>query len=322
MTDNQAIFKEIMDEIKRYSTIIIHRHVRPDPDAIGSQAGLAELLKSSFPEKEILKAGSSAGDLSFLAEMDVVKDEAYKDALVIVTDTANRPRISDQRYKTGDKLIKIDHHPNEDVYGELWYVNTAASSTCEIIADFYSSQSTSLVMTSETARLLYAGIIGDTGRFLYPATTPHTMRVAADLMEHEFHSEDLNRKLDSTSLKAARLSGHVLQTIQISPVGVGSVILTKELMEEFQVNDAETAAVVPLPGSIEETLAWGIFVEQPEGGYRCRLRSKGPIINEIAKEHGGGGHPLASGAKAKDLQEVEQILSQLEKTASNWVENK
>ena len=42
---------DILNKIKEYETIIIHRHVRPDPDAYGSQLGLKYILEEAFPEK-------------------------------------------------------------------------------------------------------------------------------------------------------------------------------------------------------------------------------------------------------------------------------
>lgn len=69
---SESIFTEILTAIKEYQTIIIHRHQRPDPDALGSQGGLYELLKASFPEKRLLKAGGSVEGLAFLSEMDQV----------------------------------------------------------------------------------------------------------------------------------------------------------------------------------------------------------------------------------------------------------
>lgn len=171
------VVKEIMAAIKQYETIIIHRHQRPDPDAIGSQVGLAELLRASFPEKNIYQVGGPVEGLEFLAEMDVITDDVYRGALVIVTDTANAPRISDARFSLGDQLIKIDHHPNDEPYGDLVWVNTNASSCSEIIVDFWQQHLAELTMTDNAARLLYAGIVGDTGRFLYPSTSAHTLAV-------------------------------------------------------------------------------------------------------------------------------------------------
>jgi Exopolyphosphatase-related proteins len=316
MTTQEAI----LAMIKEYETIIIHRHMRPDPDALGSQVGLAEILRTSFPEKNIYQVGGPVEGLEFLAEMQEIPDETYKGALVIVTDTANAPRVSDERFSLGDKLIKIDHHPNDDVYGDLVWVNTNASSCSEIITDFW-LQFDELKMNDEAARLLYAGIIGDTGRFLYPATTPHTLEIASKLMSFHFDSAELNRQIDQVPWKVARLSGYVYQNLEVDDNGAARIVLTSELLEEFDIKDSETAGIVSKPGGIEEVLAWGIFVQQPEGYYRVRLRSKGPVINELAKQHHGGGHPLASGANAADLAEAQEIYEEIQRLCREYTQD-
>ena len=304
--------EEILATIKAFDRIIIHRHQRPDPDALGSQVGLAEILRASFPKKEIYQVGGPVEGLDYLALMQTIPDDLYKGALVIVTDTANAPRVSDQRYDQGAKLIKIDHHPNDEPYGELVWVNTKASSCSEMIVSFWQMFQNELTMTQEAARLLYAGIVGDTGRFLYPATTATTLRLAAELLDYGFDAPKINRQLDQVSRSVARLSGYVYENIEIDEIGAGKVILSQELQQRFGVVDSETSAVVSLPGKIDEVMAWAIFVEQPEGYYRVRMRSKGPVINEIAKRHHGGGHPLASGANAKDLEEVAVIYQEIQ----------
>ncbi|WP_213336287.1 DHH family phosphoesterase [Enterococcus casseliflavus] len=304
--------EEILATIKAFDRIIIHRHQRPDPDALGSQVGLAEILRASFPKKEIYQVGGPVEGLDYLALMQTIPDDFYKGALVIVTDTANAPRVSDQRYDQGAKLIKIDHHPNDEPYGELVWVNTKASSCSEMIVSFWQMFQNELTMTQEAARLLYAGIVGDTGRFLYPATTATTLRLAAELLDYGFDAPKINRQLDQVSRSVARLSGYVYENIEIDEIGAGKVILSQELQQRFGVVDSETSAVVSLPGKIDEVMAWAIFVEQPEGYYRVRMRSKGPVINEIAKRHHGGGHPLASGANAKDLEEVAVIYQEIQ----------
>lgn len=308
---------QILTEIKAYQTIIIHRHQRPDPDALGSQVGLAEILRNSFPNKAIYQVGGPVEGLEFLALMDEVADDVYQDALVIVTDTANSPRISDDRYTLGAKVIKIDHHPNDEPYGDLVWVNTEASSCSEIIYDFYNHHQDELVLNDAAARLLYAGIVGDTGRFLYPATTSHTLKVAAELMSYDFNPTDLNRELEQIPMSVAKLAGYVYQNIEVDQNGAAKVILPQALLSEYGIVDSETAAIVSLPGVIDEVLAWGIFVQQPEGYYRVRLRSKGPVINELAKKHHGGGHPLASGANAKNLDEVAEIYQEIQQLCEN-----
>ena len=311
------ITKKVLAEIEGYDTIIIHRHQSPNPDALGSQGGLTQMLRASFPEKNILMSGGPVNDLDYLVTMDEVSDDTYKGALVIVTDTANEPRISGKQYSLGDKLVKIDHHPNDEPYSDLSWINTEASSTSEMIYDFYEAHSDVLTMTSEAARLLYAGIIGDTGRFLYPATTSHTLWVASKLREYDFDASQLSRHMDEVTEKIARLSSYVAENVIIDENGAAMVVLTQEVLDNYGVVDSETPAIIPIPGKIKGVIAWGIFVAQPEGFYRVRLRSKGPVINTIAKRHHGGGHPLASGANAKDMDEVAAIYKEIQEAVSN-----
>ena len=309
------ICHQILEKIKEYDTIIIHRHMKPDPDALGSQVGLKALLKHHFPEKTIKAVGFDEPTLTWMAEMDLVEDSVYQGALVIVCDTANTARIDDKRYSQCDFLIKIDHHPNDDVYGDLSWVDTSSSSASEMITLF--AQTTQLALSDRAAELLFAGIIGDTGRFLYPSTTARTLRLAAYLREHKFDFAALTRKMDTMSYKIAKLQGYIYDHLEVDENGAARVILSQEVLKQFNVTDAESAAIVGAPGRSDSVSLWGIFVEQADGHYRVRLRSKIHPINEIAKEHDGGGHPLASGANSYSLEENEIIYQKLKNLLKN-----
>ena len=303
------ICHQILEKIKEYDTIIIHRHMKPDPDALGSQVGLKALLTHHFPEKTIKVVGYNEPTLTWMAEMDTVQDSDYHGALAIICDTANRPRIDDKRYEQADFTIKIDHHPNDDIYGDLSWVDTSSSSASEMIALF--AEATKLELSDYAAKLLCAGIIGDTGRFLYPSTSARTLRIASQLREHDFDYAELMRKMDTMSFKIAKLQGYVYDHLEVDENGAARVILTQEILKKYDVTDAETAAIVGAPGRIDTVSLWGIFVEQADGHYRVRLRSKFVPINGVAKEHDGGGHPLASGANSYSLEENELIYQKL-----------
>lgn len=302
----------ILEQIKKYNRIIIHRHQRPDPDAIGSQVGLGEILRASFPYKQIYLVGKHIPGFDWIGTMDEVDGETFNDALVIVTDTANAPRIDDRRFNNGDKLIKIDHHPNDEPFGDIMWVEPEASSCSEMIYDFYQHFNNELTLPKKAAQALYAGIIGDTGRFLYPATTPRTMLVAGALMAAGADAAAISQHENEISLPVARLSAYVYQNLTILDHGAAYVVLTSANLKKFGLTEAGTSPVVPLPGRIKGVKAWAIFVQQEDGHYRIRLRSKGPVINELAKKHRGGGHPLASGAKASDQAEIKQVISELD----------
>lgn len=303
-------FTDILNKIVAYDTIIIHRHQNPDPDALGSQGGLKEIIRHNFPQKKVLITGFDEPSLSWLGTMDSVSDEDYKHALVIITDTANRPRIDDERYLQGDFLIKIDHHPNEDVYGDLYYVDTTASSASEIIADFAFSQK--LTITDQAASLLYAGIVGDTGRFLYPSTTSKTLAIASQLRSYQFDFAAISRQMDSFPFKIAKLQGYVLEHLEVDDNGAARIVLSQEILKSFDVTLAESSAIVSTPGKIDSVETWVIFIEQTDGTFRVRMRSKEKIVNGIAKVHGGGGHPLASGANSASSEENDQIYQEIQ----------
>lgn len=309
-TDSQ-IKKELWDFISEWDTIIIHRHVRPDPDAIGSQCGLKELIKATFPEKEVYAVGANVDDLEYLDKMDAVPQDLYEQALVIVTDTANIKRIDDENFKLAKQWIKIDHHPLDDSYGEIEWINKDASSCCEMIADMWLTYPDDIKMNAKAARLLYAGIVGDTNRFLYDSTSPYTMVVASELMKFPFSHTEVNNRMNVIKPNTSKLMGFALENFEVSKLGIGHIVLTTELLKSLGLGDSETHSIVPLLGQIEGVKVWAVFVEQAEGGYRCRLRSKAPVINGIAQKHGGGGHPLASGTYAKDDREIKQILEEL-----------
>lgn len=308
--------EEILAQIKQYDTIIIHRHQRPDPDAYGSQCGLAEIIRETFPTKTVYQVGKNVKGLSWLDTPQEISDECYQDALVIVTDTANQPRVDDDRYIKGKFLIKIDHHPNDDPYGDICWVDSSASSCSEIITHLVEELDGKLKLNAKAARLLYAGIVGDTGRFMYNATTPATMRAAAKLMEYDFDASQVNRTLDEVTPEVARLSAYVLENIKYTEHNAAYVVLDNETLAQFTLEDAGTAPIVPLVGKISSVVCWTVIVQQKDETYRLRIRSKGPVINELAKEYEGGGHPLASGAILKSLDELPTYLAKLDKIAA------
>ena len=307
-------FTNLWTEIKAAQIIIICRHIHPDPDALGSQGGLATLLSQAFPDKRVLCFGSMPKDLQYLNQMDRVKEEDFQDALLITTDTANLDRLDGKDFlPLAKKVLKIDHHPNEDHYADEEWVDTKASSTSEIIYDFYHQFKEELTLTPKVAYLLYAGIVGDTGRFLFNNTTSHTFEVVSELVKQPFDVAKLNRQFIEKERKVLKLEGYLLDHFTCTKEGVGYFYITNELIEQFGLEHEDTASCVGLMGNAKEVKVWALFLEKKAhpGNYRCRLRSKELPIVEVAKAHEGGGHPLASGANAYSLEETEAIIEEL-----------
>ena len=108
MKNNMDIKRLIVDKIEQYKKIIIVRHVRPDGDCVGASLGLRNILRNTYKDKEIVSLGKDkAHYLDFLGLEDDPKDEEYyKDALIIVVDTADKKRIADDFFHLRKEIIK------------------------------------------------------------------------------------------------------------------------------------------------------------------------------------------------------------------------
>lgn len=307
--------EQIKQLIEAADTIIIHRHERPDPDALGSQFGLQLTLQHQFPSKTVLSAGEMAASLSFMGELDQVDEVLYKEALVVILDTANQARIDGKIAMTGKNVIKIDHHPDEDPYAPVQLVDTTMSSTSELLVHVLNEWGYDI--PAAAAIQFYAGIVGDTGRFQFRGTTKRTFEVAAQLIDAGIDTDWLYRNMYETELSALHLQGYVLQHIQLTDQGVGYVVLTQDTLKQFGATVEQASLLVNSFAGLKGMKCWALFLETDKE-VRVRIRSKGPVINEVAKEFNGGGHPMASGATIGQLSEVERVVNRLDEVAANF----
>ena len=99
--------------------------------------------------------------------------------------------------------------------------------------------------------------------------------------------------------------------MSLSENGVASVFIKKDILETYGTTASEASQLVGTLGNISGIRAWVFFVEEDDQ-IRVRFRSKGPVINGIARKYNGGGHPLAAGASIFSWDETDQILADLE----------
>ncbi len=305
-----GIKQEILNKIKAYDTIIIHRHIRPDGDCMGSTLGLRSILRNSFPNKRILSAGyDTVKYLDFLGKEDVVPEEYYQDALVIVVDTSNASRIAGGNYNKGKELIKMDHHIETEKYGMINYVRESFPSTSILIMDFFETFKSELKMDVEGARALYVATITDTGRFRYNSVNGDTLRLAGNMLDYGFNTDDIYANLHIKDKEILKLQGYVLNHFKTSPNGVSYIYLNERIQKKFGVSNEDASALVNVLDSIRGSLIWILFIDI-EGVIRVRLRSRYTGVVEIAQRYNGGGHFQASGAMAKNKREMKQMVKE------------
>ena len=307
LNDLKTYANDVLELIESHDEIVILRHQKPDPDAYGAQLGLRAYLQNKYPAKSIKALGTGEPSLSFLGEMDRIS--TIERPLVIVVDTGNQERI-DGSLDYAEKIVKIDHHPNVELYGDVSIVETEVSSASELIyllIDIWDSSA----MNDEAAALFYMGIVGDTGRFLYNNTSTLTHAVASKLKEFNFDAAALNNQMHKSSMDKFKYKGYLINNAVFRDSGIAYVYVPKSIMEEYHLSVSEAGLDVNIFREIEDVKVWFIALEG-DGEIRVRLRSKEVVINDVAAIFDGGGHPLASGVRVKDMDMLDELIAKIE----------
>ena len=315
-----SIYKKIFRKIKKYNTIVIARHVGPDPDALGSVLGLKQAILNTFPHKKVYAVGCPASKFRYLGTLDNVTDEMYENSLLIVLDTPDVKRVDGVNPSKFRYTIKIDHHPYVETFCKIEWVDDTYSSASEMVLEliYY----TKLKMSTEVAEKLYIGLVADTDRFMFKTSTARTFyNVSRLLDETELDITKIYPKLYTRPLKEIQFQGFLSKHLTVTEHRFGYVKLPQELLDEEQVDAATAGNLINNFNFIDEMIAWGFFsYDKTTGLIRGSLRSRGPVINEIAKQFGGGGHAMASGCRLHTFEEVDEMILKLDQVCKEYRE--
>ena len=323
MKANVEKMRVVLDKIKEYDKIIIFRHKRPDGDAVGSTKGLREILRLTFPKKEISLINNDYSDyVGFLGGEDgQMPDEYYADALGIVIDTATPDRISNPRFALCKELVKIDHHIEKEPYGDCSYVEEERSSACEIIAAFYDTFKDELKINKDAATYIYAGMVTDSGRFRFRSVSGDTLRLAGMLLDLGVDTDTLYANLYMRDFHTLKFQSYVYNKMKITENGVAHLYVDLAMQRKFGLTSEEASASVSYMESIRNSLIWIAFIENKDGSIRVRLRSRFVTVNEIAERYHGGGHACASGATVYSKKEMKALIKDCDVRLKEFKEN-
>ncbi len=311
--------KKILDKIKEYDKIVIFPHARPDGDCIGTSFGLKDIIATTWPEKEVHVVGETSDFTKFIGIPETLDDEAFTGALGISVDTANHNRIGEPKIELCDYKIKIDHHIEVEQYGDISYVDTSRPAATLIILDLFMQFRDELKMTKDGANALFFGTLTDTGRFKYDGVNGDTFRNVSVLYDLGVEAKKIYRYLDTRTQNLTRFKGYMLQNYSITENGVVYFKILPKHLRKFKVTLEEASSLVNELGAFEGCPIWLLFAEYEEKIVRCRMRSKGPAINELANKYDGGGHAMACGAnlgtwkRTKDLIKDADTLARIHK---------
>lgn len=309
-------YNKILKLIEKYDTIVIYRHELPDFDAAGTQNGLFTWLKDSFPNKKIYKLGKNFEEFtpSLYPANDVIDTTTLKDFLAIIVDTSNSQRIDDKSYQLANHIIKFDHHPNSELYGNINVINSELSSCSELLVNFILYHSKKYPLSKEASKYFFMGIVGDSQRFLTSSTSYLTLDAASYCMKKEINFiDDVYLPMYEKTIDDFEVQKYILNNYHISKNGVAYYILKTEELAKLNIKVEQTKKYLSTFANVKEIGIWCAITEDPETHeYWVSIRSKKVKISDVARKYRGGGHDLASGANLKSLAELDGFIEELD----------
>lgn len=301
---------EIYRLIEKYDTITIFGHVFPDGDCYGSQIGLREALRSTFPEKKVYALGSGfRAFLSTMGAMDQVDDDVVARSLAIIVDVGNTPRIEDQRYATAKKTIKIDHHVPDGSWADIEWIEKDALAVCDMIAGFVIDHH--MKISTQGASALCLGLVTDTGRFQFGTVGAATFTRMAYLLDHGANLATIYEILYTVEERDLRLRGYISLNFEKTTSGVAYIKIKKEVVDVYQTHAHRAANMVNTIANVKGCPIWVIFADDGSEIYVEMRCVEGYNIQPVARRFGGGGHENAAGCKLNSLDEAGQVLEAL-----------
>ena len=304
---------KVIQLINEAENVLILPHVHADGDAIGSCKAMCAALGTMGKRAVICAEEPIEQRLGFMSEGIVIySGETIECDTCIVLDCGDEARIG-ERKKLADaagRVINIDHHKTNTLFGDASYVEPEASSTGQILAELFMKMG--IKMDRDIARYLYAAICSDTGCFAYSNVSPETFKIAAELISCDIDHADIARELfDCVDMQAELLKAELTSRIRSYYGGrLKTVTADEELIAKYGVTPEEVTDLVNIPRRIRGTEA-AVSLKLSNGVIRASLRSNGLAdVSGIALKFGGGGHSKAAGCniEAPTLEEAERLV--------------
>ncbi len=306
------VIKKIYKKIKKYNTIVIARHIGPDPDAVCSQIALRDTIKATFPSKNVYAVGMSVSRFKSFGTLDKINEEELDNPLLIVLDVPNISRIDGITFSRYKEVIKIDHHPYEDKMGDTELVDTTSCSVAQLIGELVLN--TRLKLTKEVAENIFLGIVSDSDRFLLQYTTAKTFKIVNQIIEKtNLDFTNLYVRLYERPLNEIRFQGYLAQNLITTENGFAYIKITTDDIKNFGVDSSTASNMINNFNYIKEIKVWTfITYDQKSTMYKVNIRSRNVIINDIAAKYHGGGHKFASGVRTTSEVDIDNLIKDLD----------
>lgn len=298
--DTARIAGEAAALMRGATKVLVVSHKSPDGDSIGTQLALGRLLEPHAEQVTLLGSGPVPPRYAWLPGSERIRvvdscDEQFP--LVVALECSNLQRTGIGGIR-GEVVINIDHHQQNDHYGQLNWVDPGFSSVGEMIYHVARQLTGGRPLPPEAALNLYTAILTDTGSFRYSNTSPSALAICGELVAQGVKPAEAAANIyENHSVARLRLMGRVLSTLAIDPGGrIGWVAVSQADLRETGAAPEDVEGLVSLPRSIGQLDVAALFREQEDGSFRVSLRSKRLVdVARVAAGFGGGGHVRAAG---------------------------
>ncbi len=307
-------FDGLLETIESFKIITIFRHENPDCDACGSQFGLQNWIKENYPDKQVYVCGEQVCDQAEWPENDVIDEKTIENSLAIVVDCANAPRVDDQRFLKAKYVIKIDHHPNKEPFGDLLFIDDTAAAVCEILPFFFHEHEDK-IFSKKTAEYLYRGLLTDSLNYTTSNTTSKTLEAGGILASKGINLSSISHDVFDNSMNGYRFTGYMIEHTKIVNKSFAYVIIPENDYRSYGFDASKARSFVGKLGNVKDFNVWAVFTEKTVDGeilYDGSLRAKQTKINDIAERFHGGGHACAAGVKNLNHENLATVLELLE----------
>ncbi len=293
---------EIESFIQNNNEFLLLGHENIDGDCLGSLQGLAYILAEMDKDITIGYYQALPDILQFAVAEDLrfslIEDEIPDISQVIVLDSSGIDRLGPAvDISQQAEILNIDHHEDNNFYGDLNYISPAAAATGTIIYNL--AREFNWPITDRAAQNLVLAIVSDTGFFRYSNTDAQTLATVKELMELGADLHKINRALYSQNKpERMRLLGRTLSKLEIIAARkVACLYIDEEDYQQTGTTPQDNEGFVNYARDIADVEV-GILFSRENNQVKVSFRSNNYVkVNEIAAEFGGGGHPRAAGCK-------------------------
>ncbi len=314
---------QVANIIRENDRFLVVSHLRPDGDSLGSQTALLLALRALGKTASAWAVEPIHRKWSFLPGVHHISTEMpdWTPEVTLVVDCGAAYRVAEGFQPVG-KVVDIDHHLSNDMFGDVNWVDTEACATGEQIYALLAELDVPL--SPEIASCLYVAVMTDTGGFRFSNTTAQAFRIAADCVMAGADPAEIGLHIFETRpagefLLRAKVFGSLHFEYD------GALVWSEIHMVDYDAAGGEEVEPEGLSSEIRGIEGVEIAVllhEMPEGTLRVNFRGKGKVdCSRIATACGGGGHFNASGAVVRGMPYEEArdfVLGKVREAVADW----